>query len=172
MNLMKKNSYGQHIALQRLETAGEEVLYVTSQVPTPAALSDAFLNQRVVQEATALFRPGDINLPDLTKQHWVSFEANASHGFMFSEEGIRFERSVRDVADLVDKRLLKERVGREQNRQRLTKIVSLVSAQSLQARRISQRFKDPVVQASVIAAYVLDAHLTFFNEVKAPSAGP
>lgn len=164
MSLMKKKAYSQHKALRALEGSGEDVLYVTSQVPTPAELSDAFVNQRIVQHATALFSPTDIILPDESKQHWVSFRANAHHGFIYSKEGIRFERTIRNVSDLIDKRLLDRRTNADGNRKRLSKFVDRVSENNLRARRIRQKFDDPVIQASVIAAYVLDAQLTFFNE--------
>jgi hypothetical protein len=171
MSLMKKNAYAQHKALQSLEATGEDVLYVTSQVPTPAELSDAFVNQRVVERATALFSPTDINLPDETKQHWVSFRADADHGYVFSKEGFRFERNIRSVADLIDKRLIERQTDAPHNRKRLTGFVDRISEDSLRARRIRERFKDPVIQASVIAAYVLDAHLTFFNGPNMETSG-
>jgi hypothetical protein len=163
MNLMKKNGYSQHRALRALEGSGEDVLYVTSQVPTPADLSDAFVNQHVVDQATALFSPGDINLPNQTHQHWVSFEANANHGYIFSKEPVYFERKIRSVADLIEKRLNKRRTDAAHNRKRLAAFVDRASENNERAKRIRERFEDPVVQASVIAAYVLDAHLTFFN---------
>jgi hypothetical protein len=171
MNLMKKNAYSQHKALRALEGTGEDVLYVTSQVPTPAELSDAFVNQHIVDRATALFSPTEISLPDETKQHWVSFEADADHGYVFSKEGIRFERKIRNVGDLIKKRLVERRTDAPHNRQRLTAFVDRVSENNLRARRIRTRFKDPVVQASIIAASVLDAHLTFFNGENAGEEG-
>jgi hypothetical protein len=163
MNLMKKNAYSQHKALRALEATGESVLYVTSQVPTPAELSDAFVNQHVLDRASALFSPTDINLPDEHEQHWVSFEADADHGYIYSKKGTRFDREIRNVSDLIEKRLIERRRDAHQNRERLTAFVDRTSKNNLRANRIRTRFKDPVIQASVIAAYVLDAHLTFFN---------
>lgn len=166
MHLMRKQAYRQHTALQALESAGHDVLYVTSQVPTPAALNRAFLDQRIVEDASALFAPNDISLPNTTSQHWVSFEADASFGVIYSREGRKFERNVRSAGQLADTRLV-ERLGDVQtNLKRLNAVVEAASQLNRPlAARIKRRFSNPIARASVIAASILDAQLTFFHEL-------
>ena len=66
MHLREKDLYRQHKALQRLESDGNCVFYVTSQVASPSALSKAYATNTVVAHAAALFSPNEIVLPNLT----------------------------------------------------------------------------------------------------------
>ncbi|GAA4718507.1 hypothetical protein H9L13_07745 [Sphingomonas lutea] len=164
MHLLKKAKYRQHKALQRLQNSGEEVLYVTSQVPNTAALNRAFLSRRIVDEATALFSPKDISLPNETKQHWVSFEANASVGYVYSREGTEFKRSIRNAPELAESRLPERAGSVEANLKRLTTLINLAARiDPRTTKEIRERFENPIAQASVAAACILDAHLTLFH---------
>ena len=76
MYLRRKNKYQQHRALQKLEADGNAALYVTSQIETHDDLTQAYTAGTVVEKAAALFAPSEINLPDLSKEHWLCFRAS------------------------------------------------------------------------------------------------
>lgn len=162
MSLMRKNKFKQHRILQALEGSGSRVFYVTSQVPTPERLSECYVNGTVFDQAAALFSPQEIPLPNLTEDHHVTFEADANFGFVFSDEGKRFSRRVPSTRALVAT-LEEGRATARENRERLSSVVQALRRTSRRAGEIAKRFDDPVEQASVLAAYVLDAQMTVFN---------
>jgi hypothetical protein len=89
MNLHRsqKHGYAQHLALQALESSGEQVIYATSQIETPTELSAHSVSGTVISSASAMFSPNEIQLPDLTSPHHVSFYAHQPWAVLFSDEG-------------------------------------------------------------------------------------
>lgn len=92
MSLQRKDKFRQHKALQLLEQSHPDVFYVTSQVSTFKELSQAYLNDEVIEEATALFTPSEIVLPNDHEEHYVSFKPGWGFAWLFSEEGQKFKR--------------------------------------------------------------------------------
>jgi hypothetical protein len=65
MHLRQKESYRQHIALQRLEQKGNCVFYLTSQIDSFEDLTKAYIADAILDQTAALFAPSEIILPDL-----------------------------------------------------------------------------------------------------------
>ena len=97
MYLHKNEYYRQHKALQDLENKGNIVLYVISQINQSKEFADAYDAGCIVSQASALFSPLEIVLPDYTQAHHVSFKAEDQFGYVYSSEPERFERKLVDV---------------------------------------------------------------------------
>lgn len=164
MYLHEKDSYAQHKALRNLQRDGNEVHYVTSQVDSLAALTRTYRRRTVLDRATALFSPLEIDLPDFHKRHYVTFEADADFGYVYSEEGTRFERKFPRWEVAVENAFQRRRRSTEENIEALAAISRSLAARSREARQVADQFDDPVIKASVLAFLVLDAQLTFFKE--------
>jgi hypothetical protein len=76
MHLRQKNAYRQHVALQELEQAGNAVFYVTSQIASFEDLTQAYVNQTILDHSAALFSPVEITLPNLYEHHHLCFGAS------------------------------------------------------------------------------------------------
>lgn len=176
MELYRRHDYQQHFALQAAEALGESVFYVTSQVEDRARLTQSYLAKSVVSSASALFSPNEIVLPNLNQQHHLSFKACEEFGYMFSDQGIRFERSVADAARWLEDSK-RDAMDRDGNRKRMKTFVERMLGPSVaemqdrspmispQARDmllgLFDGINDPVKQASILAFVAFDAHLTF-----------
>ena len=169
MHLREKDLYRQHKALRKLEGDGNSVFYVTSQMADHDSLSNAYAGNTVVDSAAALFSPLEINLPNETKRHHVTFEANADYGILYSEKGQRFERKFHRFGLALEKSMLPTRRSAEANRRILTEfnntVVETIPSDRA-AREIASRFENPAVKASILAFFLLDAQLTFFQTPK------
>jgi hypothetical protein len=166
MHLHKRGAYRQHKALQRLEAAGNEVQYVTSQIYTRRQFDDAFAQQRIVSHASAHFLPSEITLPDDTDEHHVSFRAEDPHGYVYSEEGRQFPRKVAN-RDTWSSRVRERRRSYKENLRSLKKAVQVMSSDVSNLSPLGRLLRNkPVEQKASILAYVtLDAQLTFVKEV-------
>lgn len=162
MHLHKRGAYRQHKALQRRETAGDVVFYVTSQIYTGPEFAGHFANRTIVNSASALFSPNEIILPDEHQDHHVSFKADDPFALVFSPEGRRFKRKFGST-DTWMPHVRDRRRSLEQNRKSLADFVDdmrpKVSRRGTLDRLIADR---PIEQqASILAYFLLDAHLTF-----------
>ena len=166
MHLHKRGAYRQHKALQRLESAGSEVQYVTSQMYKRREFDDAFAQQQIVSHASAHFLPSEINLPDFTDDHHVSFKAADAHGYLYSEEGRQFARKIVNF-DIWASRLRERRRSYEDNLQSLEKAVKVMSQDVGRFSSLGRLISDkPIEQkASILAYATLDAQLTFVREI-------
>lgn len=187
MYLHKTGNFRQHKALQALEASGQDVRYITSQIRTQAQFAQAYATQTIVSDASATFSPSSIVLPNDIGEHWVSFQKNSSHMYVYSEKGTEFERSTPNFDNRLQELNAKRR-SVDENRQALRKAVSTLIRLSTELGGIERRFapggvistveqelsildslgpylKDRPVeeQASILAYFVLDAHLTFFK---------
>lgn len=170
MNLHRRNKYAQHGALQDLESDGEQVIYATSQIEEHDELSGHCLGGTVISAATAMFSPNEIQLPDLTATHHVSFYADKPWAVVFSEKGGHFERRFPSAEQWLSQLFNKPR-DREGNQ----------SAMRRAAQRIRARFGphviigdsvarhsdgNPVIEAAILSYFLLDAQLTFVKPPK------
>ncbi len=162
MHLRQKGSHMQHKTLQNVQKNGGTVFYVTSQVPNTTELSDCYIRGMLLDEATAMFTPNEISLPNDIHEHHVSFRAGDSFGYVFSEEGKKFRRKIPNWKSAVEN-MSGNRRNADQNRSDLFRIVEQVTQQNPDARRIAERIQDPVAKASAIAYFFLDAQLAFFK---------
>ena len=165
MHLHKNNNYRQHRKLQDLEAKGNIVLYVTSQIYTNEEFADAYDNETIVSDASAIFAPSEIVLPDHTKDHHVSFKETDTFGYIYSREPHFFERKFVSLDNWLPT-LLERRQGAASNRKNLSQAVkSLVSElPDRDPLRIMIAEKTVEQQASILAYFLLDSHLTFFKE--------
>lgn len=183
MNLHRSRKYAQHRALQDLEATGEAVVYATSQIDDPTSLSVHASAGSIIASATAIFSPTEINLPDLTAPHHVSFYANSAWAAVFSAQGQRFERSFPSGQDWLDKLVQKPRT-RQQNDQKMRDVVDLfrsrpafsqpestaVPEEALESafdrmesveHLVRMAEASPTIQAAIYAYFLLDTQLTF-----------
>ena len=163
MNLHKSGAYRQHKALQKLESAGSDVYYVTSQIHTTTEFTSAYTAGHIVSGGTAVFSPSEIVLPDFTRDHHVSFRTSDNFGYVYSSEARQFERRFRETDKWLSVMLAQPRT-RQENRKHLKNVVEqLRSDLGLRSplRKILDGKDDPVLQASILAYFLLDAHLTF-----------
>ena len=163
MNLHKSRAYCQHKALQKLELTGSEVFYVTSQIHTSADFANAYSTANIVYGGSAVFSPSEIVLPDFTGSHHVSFRASDAFGYVYSSEARQFERRFRQTDSWVSAMLQHPRT-RNENRRHLKKIVEHLGSNlgpRNPLRKMLDGKEDPVAQASILAYFLLDAHLTF-----------
>lgn len=163
MNLHKSGAYRQHKALQKLESAGSDVFYVTSQMHTSPEFANAYSAGHIVSGGTAVFSPSEIVLPDFTRDHHVSFRPSDAFGYVYSSEAQQFERRFREPEKWLSV-LLEQPRTREENRKHLKSVVEQLGSnlgQRSPLRKMLDGQDDPVVQASILAYFLLDAHLTF-----------
>ncbi|WP_339825508.1 hypothetical protein [uncultured Parasphingorhabdus sp.] len=156
--------YAQHQALQDLESTGENVIYATSQIPGPSELSIHCVNGTVISAASAIFSPLEIQLPDFTASHHVSFYDNLPWAVVFSNEGNRFERRFPN-ADKWISQLSESPQSLEANRNAMRDVVKLIRShfelQSVDADIAKIIDGKPEVEAAILAYFLLDAQLTF-----------
>ena len=166
MNLHKKGAYRQHKALRKLEAAGNEVQYVTSQIYTRAEFDRAFANNSLVAHAAAHFLPSEINLPDDTQDHHVSFKAEDDFGYIYSTEPKRFERKLSNF-DTWFPRLREKRRSLKENLLSLERAVELMSKDLSKFDPIHRLLKDKPIeqQASILAYTILNSQLTFVRSI-------
>jgi hypothetical protein len=164
MYLRRKNMYQQHRSLQRLEADGNAVLYVTSQIETHDDLTQAYTAGTVVESAAALFAPGEINLPDLLKEHWLCFRASNAWAYVYSEKGHRFRRKYPEWGGILQSALIPRLRSSTENKEALQHIVVRLSEENPEAAQLAARCDHPAAKASVLAFLALDAQLTFFQK--------
>ena len=163
MHLRRKNDYAQHRALQDLESTGNAVFYITSQIESSAELTAAYTSGTILDRAAAWFSPVEIALPNLTEDHWLSFRAGDPTFRLYSDEGFAHQRKYPNWSDNIIPSLLERRGSIDQNLATLSQVASRLAARDLEAARLARRFEHPAVQASILAFLTLDAQLTFFN---------
>lgn len=117
MHLRKKNAYAQHAALRDLEDDGYRVLYATSGAVDRNDLTHQYAAHQIMSQG-AMFSPNEIDLPDTTQEHYVSFRPSAPFGWLFSQEGRRFRREIPNQQSFLDS-LEPYRRNDEQNRELL-----------------------------------------------------
>ncbi len=163
MNLHKSGAYRQHKALQNLESDGSSVFYITSQIHTSTEFARAYSTGNIVSRGTAVFIPSEIVLPDFTRDHHVSFRASDAFGYVYSSEGRQFERGFAQTDNWLPVLFERARTS-EENRKHLKIVVERLRSNlgpRSPLRRILNGQSDPVTQASILAYFLLDAHLTF-----------
>lgn len=171
MNLRKKDAYRQHQLLRELALDDNEVFYVTSQVDSPEALNVAFRDERVVEDAAALFAPTDIPLPADDEQHFVSFRADADIGYLFSRQPEEFRRSLPSMRTLFSEVVPDRQLDPRERRERLTRFNKRLQKENIVASRVAKRFESPLIRASILAFMVLDAHMVLLpNFTKQPAS--
>lgn len=166
MHLHKRGAYRQHKALQRLEAAGSEVQYVTSQIYSRQEFNTAFAQQWIVAGASAHFLPSEITLPDYTDDHHVSFRAQDGYGYVYSEAGVQFPRKIANQ-DAWASHVRERRRSYKDNRKSLEKAVEVMSADMPRFSPLGRLLAGkPLEQRASILAYVtLDAQLAFVRDV-------
>ncbi len=185
MHLHKRGAYRQHKALQRLEANGPDVQYVTSQIYTQRQFQDSFAHQRIVSSASAHFLPSEIVLPDEVDDHHVSFKAEDSYGYVYSDEPQRFDRKLSSF-DAWASRMRERRRSFKENLQAMERAVQVMSLdmpgrfvvprargdrQPSRRRVIAAPFgrilrRKPIEQQAAILAYLtLDAQLIFVRDL-------
>lgn len=166
MNLHKKGKYRQHKALRRLEADGHEVQYVTSQIYTRGEFDHAFLNNSLVARAAAHFLPSEINLPDDTQDHHVSFKAEDYFGYIYSTEPAQFERKLSHFDNWIP-RLRERRRSRKDNLLALERAVEVMSKDLSKFHQIRRLLENKPIeqQASILAFMTLNVQLTFVREI-------
>jgi len=166
MSLQRKDEFRQHKALQKLARIHRDVFYVTSQIPDPDALNRAFINENVIDWATAIFSPLNIRLPNYTEKHHVSFRADADYGYVYSENGERFERKHfiarnafaerPDAAFMTSSDSLEFLYKIEGELRRIFKETGIRVTMPADIENVAERI-------SLLAYLGLDAHLQFLN---------
>ena len=168
MHLHKNGYYRQHKALQELETRGNTVLYVTSQVYTSDEFANAYDTNNVVSHAAALFSPNEIVLPNDNEVHHVSFKAEDHFANVYSSKPENFERKFFHVDDWLP--ILRDRKqSLQDNRNVLSETVEFLTAR-LSSRNLLRRLiedKSIEQQASILAYFLLDTQLTFVKDENA-----
>jgi len=164
MKLHKNSKYRQHKALQGLEALGNAVFYVTSQIHTPKEFSDAYSAGTIVSQASAMFAPNEIVLPDDTKDHHVSFKPNDGFGYVYSKEPHQFERKFRGTDHWLTSVGQRARSAKE-NRQMLEKTVAFLKRKRGPRDPLRQMIHDQPIeaQAAILSYFILDAQLTFLK---------
>jgi len=163
MHLRKKEKYRQHKALRKLEQEGNAVFYVTSQMQNFDELTLAYVTGNVIDSTAALFAPSEIDLPDDSSDHHLTFQAGNSYAYLYSE-GSPFERRHPSWVLVLEHSLIPGRRTTAQNREHLQAIAARLERQNPAAREIAARFSHPAIKASILAFLVLDAQLTFFKK--------
>ncbi|MGJ8530788.1 MAG: hypothetical protein ACSHYC_01305 [Alphaproteobacteria bacterium] len=162
MNLHKNGKYRQHKTLQGLEALGNAVFYVTSQIYSPKEFADAYSAGAIVSQASALFSPNEIILPDDTKPHHVSFQPSGHVGYVYSIEPNQFERKFA-TNDSWRPNLLERRRPAHDNREILKEAVSYLRKRLPRRSSIHKMIEEQPIeaQAAILAYFLLDAQLTF-----------
>jgi hypothetical protein len=162
MHLRERDLYRQHKALQELEKSGEAVFYVTSQIEDSDELSKCYQNGNILGKATAFITPNEIQLPNVSEKHHITFSADSDTFCLYSQQGRRFERKVPNWG-----RLLEILSGRRRtaaaNREAIERTGELLASRTHYASEVADRFTDPVARTSILAFLVLDAQLTFYK---------
>lgn len=101
MHLHGHNKFRQHYLLQGLEDDGNSAVYITSQVCSKTLLNHYYEGNRIL-DASRIFFPSEIVLPNVHQRHHVSFNRGAPFHRVYSETGERAESRVREPSDLIE----------------------------------------------------------------------
>lgn len=185
MNLHKRGAYRQHKALQRLESAGHDVQYVTSQIYLDREFQTAFADHRILSHASAHFLPSEIELPDEVDDHHVSFKSEDAFGYVYSDKPRQFPRKLVNYEAWLS-RLRERKRSYKENLKALQKAVDVMSedlprqvplarmptGQQAPRRLVNigpmgriLRGKPIEQQASILAYVTLGAQLVFVRDV-------
>lgn len=112
MNLHRKHNYKQHEELRKTEyfTNGR-ACYVTSQVRDTEELRNFANSQLVMEDATVVYLPSEIQFSNFSEKHFVSFTRNRSKSLVYSELGEPFDRKHRNASVYIDKISGQNRAG-------------------------------------------------------------
>ena len=116
-----------------------------------------------------MFAPNEILLPDLIAAHHVSFYADKAWAVVFSEEGGRFERrfpsAQRWLSQLFNRP--RDRAGNHDAMRSVVKRIRSRFDSQVEERGIA-RLSDgnPVIEAAILAYFLLDAQPTFVKPPK------
>ncbi len=164
MKLHPNGQFQQHKALQDLQNKGAAVIYATSQIDSAFELAEHCRLGSVISRASAIFEPNEIDLPDLTGQHWVSFYADDPFGIVFSKDGKKFERQFPNAKKWLSG-LFKKSASSDNNQTQMTEVCKILrqnfskfDEELVMARPLSD---SPVMEASYLAYFLLGAQLTF-----------
>lgn len=169
MKLHSKDQFRQHKALQNLQNAGAAVIYATSQVNDALELSEHCRLGTIISQASAMFEPNEINLPNFNGQHWVSFYADEPFGIVFSKEGRQFERRCYNSEEWLSS-LFDTATSFTDNNRKLTGFIdTLMKSLTKDERQSSEALinylsaESPMVRASYLAFVFLGTLLTFIK---------
>jgi hypothetical protein len=101
MHLHGHNEFRQHYLMQGLEDDGNLAIYITSQVRSKALLNHFYEGNRIL-DASRMFFPSEIILPNVHERHHVSFYHGTPFHRVYSETGERTESRLREPAGLIE----------------------------------------------------------------------
>jgi hypothetical protein len=155
MHLHRKNYFWQHTALRELEAAGNSVLYAASGADSLHHLRSQFGHLAVINNS-GFFLPSEIDLPNLSANHHVSFVPASPFFRVYSQEGVRGRREIPNEEAFVAFTQSRRRTSR-QNRARLERFVADMPPSAL-PEKLSQAADDP---NSLVLRAVLWAQLRY-----------
>jgi hypothetical protein len=121
MHLHSKHDFKQHFLMQNLESKGNIAIYCSSSVPDKNSL-DRYYASGNIFDASAIFRPLEIVLPSLNEEHHVSFCTTSDKAWVYSKEGVAFERSTSGLHGLLSQLRQRARVSLEHETELLSEV--------------------------------------------------
>jgi hypothetical protein len=165
MHYHDNDHYAQHKALVSLESSGNEVYYVTSQISNHDELSILATTDHVVDSGAALFSPIEATPPNYTEDHCICFTKSSAFAVVYSQEPRVFQRKAISVQEhfaahesTVDRSL-------DENRRdaKLTVSELLKLTKSTKLRTYIKTIDDPISALSIAAFLILGASLTYLR---------
>lgn len=141
MHLHGHNEFRQHYLLQGLEDDGNTAVYITSQVRNKALLNQYYEGNRIL-DASRIFLPSEIVLPNVHQRHHVSFNHGAPFHRVYSETGERTESRMREPSDLIE--VLRQRSKVKDARTSLEAFVTEMERLTPEGFASRQRLRRPV----------------------------
>ncbi|KAB2686792.1 hypothetical protein [Brucella pseudogrignonensis] len=141
MHLHGHNEFRQHYLLQGLEDDGNLAIYITSQVSSKAVLNHYYERHRIL-DASRMFLPSEIVLPNVHERHHVSFNHGKPFHRIYSETGERMESRLRKPIDLID--VLRRRSEEKDFRTSLEAFVTAIEKLTPEGLASRQRQRRPV----------------------------
>jgi hypothetical protein len=155
MHLRSKGNFKQHKDLQDFEAAGHSVFYAASGAISGPNLRMQFSTGQVIRNAGFMV-PSEIDLPDFTQEHHVSFKATLPYFRVYSQEGELRQRKVPTQEAFEEITLGRRRSG-DENRAQLEQLVA-----DRQPRVFPGRPQSLLVRAALWAQMRYDCQLVFF----------
>ena len=169
MLLHKNGGYRQHIALQNLEREGNAVFYVTSKIHTSQEFADHYRNRTIVSDASVKFSPTEIQLPDYTQDHHVSFNPDGNSWHIYSDERQSFEPRFPTNEKWIQ--FIRQGArSAEDNKKHLDETVDFLIEENRKEHAISSGVVEKIIEhqsseakAAILSYFILDAQLTFLK---------